>query len=108
MPAGAVAVARRGARRGASGGRHGLCLLSGVAGLRRARDRRLGGGAVRVVRRELYPDDRAAMGGAFEAPAFAQRLHELQAEAAAAVWVWGTRGDHAAAGILDFQPRARR
>src|SRR3954468_10000620 len=58
--------------------------------------------------RQLRPDERAAVGDAFQAPALAEGLHELQAEAAAAVEVRGTRDDHAAApGILDFEPDQR-
>src|SRR4051812_11325202 len=42
------------------------------------------------------------------APALAERLHELQAEAAAVVAVWRTWGDHAAAArVLDFEGNVR-
>src|SRR3954452_15866017 len=55
---------------------------------------------------ELHPDSGAAFDGAFDTPAFAEGLHEVESEAAA-LGVGGARGDRAAAaGIVDVDSNA--
>ena len=56
---------------------------------------------------QLRPDAGRPLGGAHDAPALAERLHQMQAHPSTSEQVRRPRRDHTvAAGILDFQPEA--